>query len=154
MIFHIFFSSRISQNQNLMDSFYLNEVSSLLRSQACLIDWFVCFFVVVFFAKKRRKRVKCKLLIVVYFVFSSNVNEVIRAVLSFLLFFYEKILYAQKAQKAQKSTKKHKNAAQQKQKTQISEHKLKMRLKASECKKSSLFAYLRFCVFCAREEKK
>lgn len=38
MIFHIFFSSRISQNQNLMDSFYLNEVSSLLRSQACLID--------------------------------------------------------------------------------------------------------------------
>ena len=105
MIFHIFFSSRISQNQNLMDSFYLNEVSSLLRSQACLIDWFVCFFVVVFFAKKRRKRVKCKLLIVVYFVFSSNVNEVIRAVLSFLLFFYEKILYAQKAQKAQKSTK-------------------------------------------------
>ena len=105
MIFHIFFSSRISQNQNLMDSFYLNEVSSLLRSQACLIDWFVCFFVVVFFAKKRRKRVKCKLLIVVYFVFSSNVNEVIRAVLSFLLFFYEKILYAQKAQKAQKSVK-------------------------------------------------
>ena len=105
MIFHIFFSSRISQNQNLMDSFYLNEVSSLLRSQACLIDWFVCFFFVVFFAKKRRKRVKCKLLIVVYFVFSSNVNEVIRAVLSFLLFFYEKILYAQKAQKAQKSVK-------------------------------------------------
>ena len=104
MIFHIFFSSRIYQNQNLMDSFYLNEVSSLLRSQACLIDWFICFFV-VFFAKKRRKRVRCKLLIVVYFVFSSNVNEVIRAVLSFLLFFYEKILYTQKAPKAQESVK-------------------------------------------------
>ena len=134
MIFHIFFSSRISQNQNLMDSFYLNEVSSLLRSQACLIDWFVCFFVVVFFAKKRRKRVKCKLLIVVYFVFSSNVNEVIRAVLSFLLFFYEKILYAQKAQKSvkaqpSKSTKSTKNTKSTKTqpskstKTQIREQK-------------------------------
>ena len=134
MIFHIFFSSRISQNQNLMDSFYLNEISSLLRSQACLIDWFVCFFVVVFFAKKRRKRVKCKLLIVVYFVFSSNVNEVIRAVLSFLLFFYEKILYAQKAQKSvkaqpSKSTKSTKNTKSTKTqpskstKTQIREQK-------------------------------
>ena len=34
---------------------------------------------------------------------SSNINEVIRAVLNF--FFYEKILHAQKAQKAPKSTK-------------------------------------------------
>ena len=35
---------------------------------------------------------------------SSNINEVIRAVLNF---FYEKILYAQRAQKAPKSTNKH-----------------------------------------------
>ena len=35
---------------------------------------------------------------------SSNINEVIRAVLNFLLFFYEKILHAQK------STKKHQKA--------------------------------------------
>ena len=33
---------------------------------------------------------------------SSNVNEVVRAVLSLFAFFYEKILHAQKAQKAQK----------------------------------------------------
>ena len=34
--------------------------------------------------------------------FSSSINEVIRAVLNPLLFFYEKISHAQKAQKAQK----------------------------------------------------
>ena len=35
---------------------------------------------------------------------SSNVNEVIRAILKLLLlFFYENILHAQKAQKAQKA---------------------------------------------------
>ena len=64
---------------------------------------------------------------------SSNINEVIRAVLNFLLFFYEKILHAPKStkstkqhQKAPKSTKKHKkykNATKQKHKTQISEQK-------------------------------
>ena len=37
---------------------------------------------------------------------SSNINEVIRAVFNFV-FFYEKILYAQRAQKAPKSTNKH-----------------------------------------------
>ena len=37
-------------------------------------------------------------------VFSSNINEVINTVLNFL-FFYDKILQAQKAQKAPKSTK-------------------------------------------------
>ena len=31
---------------------------------------------------------------------SSNINEVIRAVLNFLFVFYEKILHAQKTQKA------------------------------------------------------
>ena len=47
--------------------------------------------------------------------FSSNINEVIRAVLNFLFFFYKKILHAPKAQKAlkapksTKSNKRHKN---------------------------------------------
>ena len=59
-----------------------------------------------------------------------------------------------KSIKKQKSTKKHKNATKQKHKTQISEQKLKMRLKNVQGEKSNLFAYLRFCVFCAREEKK
>ena len=54
--------------------------------------------------------------------FSSNINEVISAVLN-SLFFYKKILHAQKAQKntkSTKSTKRHKDATKQKQKTQIS----------------------------------
>ena len=37
--------------------------------------------------------------------FSSNVTEVIRAVLNSLLFFYKKILHALKAQKASKASK-------------------------------------------------
>ena len=43
---------------------------------------------------------------------SSNVNEVIRAVLNSLLFFffYEKILHAPKAPKAPENTKKHQKA--------------------------------------------
>ena len=36
---------------------------------------------------------------------SSNINEVIRAVLNFLLFFYEKILHAHKTQKTPKAPK-------------------------------------------------
>ena len=64
---------------------------------------------------------------------SSNINEVIRAVLNPLLFFYEKILHSPKHQKhkkarnastAQKKTKtkapkaqKHKNATEQKHKS-------------------------------------
>ena len=59
---------------------------------------------------------------------SSNINEVIRAVLNFL-FFYEKISHAPKSTKSTKKHKKHKNATKQKHKTQISEQKLKMRLK-------------------------
>ena len=46
--------------------------------------------------------------------FSSNINEVIRAVLNFLLFFYEEISHAQistkKHKNAQKSTKTYKKA--------------------------------------------
>ena len=51
---------------------------------------------------------------------SSNINEVIRAVLNFL-FLFMKIFFKHK--KAQKSTKNHKNATKQKYKTQISEQK-------------------------------
>ena len=63
---------------------------------------------------------------------SSNINKVIRAV---LVFFTKRFRRHQKAQKAQKSTEKcqnhqkRKNAMEQKHKTQISEQKLKMRLK-------------------------
>ena len=46
--------------------------------------------------------------------FSSNINEVIRAVLNFLLFFYEEVSHAQistkKHKNAQKSTKTYKKA--------------------------------------------
>ena len=57
---------------------------------------------------------------------SSNINEVIRAVLNFLLFFYEKISHAPKRTKSTKSTKSTKNTTTQRSKspkTQISEEK-------------------------------
>ena len=52
-------------------------------------------------------------------VTSSNINEVIRPVLTFLfiylfIFFHDKILHALKALKSTKSTKKHKNTTKQK----------------------------------------
>ena len=47
---------------------------------------------------------------------SSNINEVIRAVLNFLLFFYEKISHAQK------STKKHKKAPANTKSTKAQKH--------------------------------
>ena len=58
--------------------------------------------------------------------FSSNINEVIRAVLNFLFLFYEKISHAQKALKALKALKAPKalkgtKTLRQKHKTQISE---------------------------------
>ena len=54
--------------------------------------------------------------------FSSNINEVIRAVLNPLWFFYKNISHATKAQKAEKAPKhqkykKHKNPTNQKYKT-------------------------------------
>ena len=58
---------------------------------------------------------------------SSNTDEVIKTVLNFLIFFYEKILHAQKAQKHKKHKKdkkykKHKKQKKHKKhKTQISE---------------------------------
>ena len=54
--------------------------------------------------------------------FSSNINEVISAVLNSSLFFYKKISHTPKSIKSTKN--------------------------------SNLFTYLRFSVFCAREEKK
>ena len=71
--------------------------------------------------------------------FSSDINEVIRANLNFLVFFYKKIWHSQKAPKAQKVQKAQKH---------------KMRLKNIWAEKSNLFAYLHFCVFCARKENK
>ena len=65
-----------------------------------------------------------------------------------LFFFYEKISYAPKAPKAQRHNQaKAQNAASE-------QKKKKMRLKVSRGKKSHLFAYLHFCAFCTREEKK
>ena len=65
--------------------------------------------------------------------YSSNINEVFKTVLNFLLFFCEKILHAPKStkkhQKAQSTKKKKKNATKQKHKTQISEQKNQMCLK-------------------------
>ena len=70
--------------------------------------------------------------------YSSNINEVFKTVLNFLLFFCEKILHApkstkkhQKAQSTKKKTKTKtkKNATKQKHKTQISEQKNQMCLK-------------------------
>ena len=107
---------------------------------------------------------------------SSSINEVIRAVLNFLLFFYEKILHAQKAQKNKKhkkhkmntkgikgtkSTKKHHKhhkhwkhiKAQKAQKlnqvkAQNANKRTKTRnaLKTSKGKIVTLFTDLRFCV--------
>ena len=94
---------------------------------------------------------------------SSDINEIIWVVLKPVLFFYEKILYAPKAIK---STKKHKKAAkaqkalkaqkrnQLKAQNANKRTKIKNALKNIWVEKSNLFAYLRFCVFCAREEKK
>ena len=56
---------------------------------------------------------------------SSNINEVIRAVLNFL-FFYEKISHAPKSTKSTKSTKTQPSKST---KMQTSEQKLKMYLK-------------------------
>ena len=66
--------------------------------------------------------------------YSSNINEVFKTVLNFLLFFCEKILHAPKSTKKHKAQKKKKkkkkkNATKQKHKTQISEQKNQMCLK-------------------------
>ena len=77
--------------------------------------------------------------------------EVIRSVLNSLLifFFYKKILHAPKVPKAQKAQRRN----QAKAKNATSEQKLKNTLK-KKGGKGHLFAYVRFCAFSAREEKK
>ena len=93
---------------------------------------------------------------------SSNINEVIRTVLNFLfLFLRTDFARTNKQKTSQKSTKKYKQAQKGTEKRQ--KHKKAQRRnqakaqnvnKRTKWKKSNLFAYLRFCVFCVREEKK
>ena len=82
--------------------------------------------------------------------FSSNINWVIRVVLNPLLFFTKRFCTYQKHQKALKAQKGNQPKAQNANKRP----KVKNALKNNWVEKSNLFAYLRFCVFCAREEKK
>ena len=83
--------------------------------------------------------------------FSSNIKEVIRAVLKFLLSFYEKISHAQKSTKSTKEHKKAQKRNQTKGQNANKRTKIKNVLKKHQRGKSSLFVYLRFC---ACEEKK
>ena len=78
-------------------------------------------------------------------------NEVIKRVLNFLLFFYEKILHAPKStkkhQKAPKSIKSTKNITKQKNKYANKRTKIKNTLKKHLRGKSPIFAYLHICAF-------
>ena len=76
---------------------------------------------------------------------SSNVNEVIRAVLN-SLFFLRKDFACTKSTKSTKNTKMQPSKSTKRYKRT----KIKMRLKNILGEKSHLFAYLRFCAFCAR----
>ena len=81
-----------------------------------------CIKKIIIIEKKRKKKIHaCNRI-----NFSSNINEVIRIVLNFLLFFYEKTSRAPKALKALKALKAPKalkgtKTLRQKHKTQISE---------------------------------
>ena len=88
--------------------------------------------------------------------FDSNINEVIRPVLNFLLFFYEKISHTQKAQKSQKAPKAQKAQKRNQAKVEnaTSKQKQKMRLKNIKREKSNLFAYLCFSVFFVRTKNR
>ena len=88
--------------------------------------------------------------------FDSNINEVIRPVLNFLLFFYEKMSHTQKAQKSQKAPKAQKAQKRNQAKVQnaTSKQKQKMRLKNIKREKSNLFAYLCFSVFFVRTKNR
>ena len=89
--------------------------------------------------------------------FSSNIKEVIRVVLKSLfihLFFLQKDFAHTKSSKKHKTHQKHKNATKQKHKNANKQTKIKNAPKKHLRGKSNLFAYLRFLVFCAREEKK
>ena len=71
---------------------------------------------------------------------SSNINEVIRAVINPLFFFYKNILHAQKAPKAQKAQKRNQAKAQNVNKQTKIKNAYKKHLRGG----SHLFAYLRF----------
>ena len=91
--------------------------------------------------------------------FDSNINEVIRPVLNFLLFFYEKISHTQKAQKSQKAPKAQKaQKAQKRNQAKVqnatSKQKQKMRLKNIKREKSNFFDYLCFSVFFVRTKNR
>ena len=76
-----------------------------------------------------------------------------RAVLNplfFLYFFCKKILHALKEQKAQKAQRRNQAKAQNANKRT----KIKNAFKKHLREKSHILAYLRFCAFCAREEKR
>ena len=78
----------------------------------------------------------------------SSINEVIKTVLNFLLFFYEKILHAPKSTKKHK---RHKNLTKQKHKNANKRTKIKNMLKKHLRGKKSL---IRFFVFlCLRRKK-
>ena len=85
---------------------------------------------------------------------SSNKNEVIRAVLKSLFFEKKKILHAPKAPKASKASKAQKGQKRNQAKVQNANKRTKIKNALKKGEKSHLFAYLRFCVFCARKEKK
>ena len=82
---------------------------------------------------------------------SSNINEVIRAVLNFLLFFTKIFRTHQKAPKSTKSTKSTKT---QRNKNANKQTKIKNTLKKHIRGGSNLFAYLRFCVFVQAKKRK
>ena len=67
---------------------------------------------------------------------SSNINEVVKAVLNSLLFFYQKISHAPKAQKAPKSTKSTKSTKRHK------DTQAKTRNAKNECFSGALFIFV------------
>ena len=90
--------------------------------------------------------------------FSSNINEVIREVSNLLQkenplqkdFAHIKSTQSTKITKSKKNTKTQPSKSIKRYKWTKIKNALKKNLRG----KSNLFAYLRFCVFCAREEKK
>ena len=81
---------------------------------------------------------------------SSDINEVVKTVLNFLLFFYIKILHAPKSTK---KFKKHKNITKRKHKYANKRTKMKNTLKNYLRGKSHLSAYLRICA-CEKKNRR
>ena len=82
---------------------------------------------------------------------SSNINEVIQTVLNFLLFFYKKILHAQRSTKNHQKHKQHKNTTKQKHKNANKQTKIKNALKKYLRGKKSLIRL--FAFLCLRRKK-